>query len=137
MLLKTGRYTTHWYNCLPFLDLDELAYRPNTSYHPILVTGDFNIEPYTDIHRLITKGRALVIKLTVLFHKLEQKIIVLYLKTIPIVSFAEPALFWAAPASGGQGSGADSGSVSDLLGSAPAPRLTRRLQAAPTPQHCL
>ena len=87
MLLKTGRYTTHWYNCLPFLDLDELAYRPNTSYHPILVTGDFNIEPYTDIHRLITKGRALVIKLTVLFHKLEQKIMT-FVRDLPDSNFA-------------------------------------------------
>ena len=34
-------------------------------------------------------------------------------------SVAEPPLFWAAPASGGQGPGAYSGS--DLLGSAPAP----------------
>ena len=34
-------------------------------------------------------------------------------------SVAEPPLFWAAPAPGGQGPGADSGS--DLLGSAPAP----------------
>ena len=34
-------------------------------------------------------------------------------------SVAEPPLFWAAPAPGGQGLGADS--ASDLLGSAPAP----------------
>ena len=39
---------------------------------------------------------------------------------VPIMlSVAEPPLFWAAPAPGGQGPGADSGS--DLLGSAPAP----------------
>ena len=37
-----------------------------------------------------------------------------------LISVAEPPLFWAAPAPGGQGPGADSGS--DLLGSAPAPR---------------
>ena len=35
------------------------------------------------------------------------------------ISVAELPLFWAAPAPGGQGPGADSGS--DLLGSAPAP----------------
>ncbi len=39
-----------------FLDLDELAYESPTSYHPTIVTGDFNVEPYTDIYRLITKG---------------------------------------------------------------------------------
>ena len=39
-------------------------------------------------------------------------------------SVAEPPLFWAAPAPapGRQGPGADSGSGSDLLGSAPAPQ---------------
>ena len=44
-------------------------------------------------------------------------------------SVAEPPLFWAAPAPalGGQGPGADSGSGSDLLGSAPAPGKKRRL----------
>ena len=37
------------------------------------------------------------------------------------ISVAEPPLFWAAPAPGRQGPGADSGS--DLLGSAPAPQI--------------
>lgn len=37
-------------------DLDELAYEDSTSYYPTVLTGDFNVEPYTDIHRLITKG---------------------------------------------------------------------------------
>ena len=48
-------------------------------------------------------------------------------------SVSEPPLFWAAlaPAPGGQGPGADSGS--DLLGSAPAPGKKRQLQAAPAP----
>ena len=46
-------------------------------------------------------------------------------------SVAEPPLFWAAPAPGGQGPGADSGS--DLLGSAPAHCKKRRLQAALAP----
>ena len=35
------------------------------------------------------------------------------------ISVAEPPLYWAAPAPGGQGPGADSGS--NLPGSAPAP----------------
>ena len=38
-----------------------------------------------------------------------------------LTSVAEPPLFWAAPAPGGQGPGADS----DLLGSAPAPDKKR------------
>ena len=46
---------------------------------------------------------------------------------------AEPPLFCAAPAPDGQGPGADPGSGSDLLGSAPAPVKKRRLQAAPAP----
>ena len=50
-------------------------------------------------------------------------------------SVAEPPLFWAAPAPGGQGPAADSGS--DLLGSAPAPGKKRRLQAAPAGLHTL
>ena len=51
----------------------------------------------------------------------------------PVTSGAEPPLFWAAPAPapGGQGPGADSGS--DLLGSALAPGKKRRLKAAPAP----
>ena len=51
------------------------------------------------------------------------------------INDAEPPLFWAAPAPGRQGPGADSGSGSDLLGSAPAPApgKKRRLQAAPAP----
>ena len=51
----------------------------------------------------------------------------------PLSSVAEPPLFWAvpAPAPGGQGPGADSGS--DILGSAPAPGKKRRLQAAQAP----
>ena len=48
-----------------------------------------------------------------------------------VISVAEPPLFWAAPAPGGQGPGADSGS--DQLGSAPAPGKKRRLQVAPAP----
>ena len=52
-------------------------------------------------------------------------------KVSVISSVAEPPLFWAAPAPGCQGPGADSGS--DLLGSAPAPGKKRRLQAAPAP----
>ena len=48
-------------------------------------------------------------------------------------SVAEPPLFWAAPAPGRQGPGADSGSGSDLLGSAPAPGKKGWLQAAPAP----
>ena len=43
-------------------------------------------------------------------------------------SVAEPPLFWDAPAPDGQGPGADSGSGSDLLGSAPAPSKKRRLR---------
>ena len=56
-----------------------------------------------------------------------------------VFSFAEPPLFWTAPATapGRQGPGADSGSGFDLLGSAtapaPAPGKKRRLQAAPAP----
>ena len=49
------------------------------------------------------------------------------------INVAEPPLFWAAPAPGHQGPGADSGSGSNLLGSAPAPGKKRRLQAAQTP----
>ena len=41
-----------------------------------------------------------------------------FVSTVPQISFAEPPLFWAAPAPDGQVPGADSGS--DLLGSAPA-----------------
>ena len=43
-------------------------------------------------------------------------------------SVAEPPLFWAAPAPDGQGPGADYGSGSDLLGSAPVQK-----EAAPAP----
>ena len=45
---------------------------------------------------------------------------------IPYCSVAELPLFWAAPAPGRQGPGADSGS--DLLGSAPAPGKKRQLR---------
>ena len=40
-------------------------------------------------------------------------------ESVLVASVAEPPIFWAAPAPGGQGPAADSGS--DLLGSAPAP----------------
>ena len=56
----------------------------------------------------------------------------LYLAIVLAGSVAEPPLFWSAPAPDGQGPGADSGSCSDLLGSAPAPApgKKRQLQAA-------
>ena len=54
---------------------------------------------------------------------------------IPYCSVAEQPLFWAAPAPApdDSGPGADSGSGSDLLWSAPAPGKKRRLQAAQAP----
>ena len=50
------------------------------------------------------------------------------LNLLATTSVAEPPLIWAAPAPGCQGPGADSGSGSDLLGSAPAPGKKRRLR---------
>ena len=52
---------------------------------------------------------------------------------LPSDIVAELPLFWAAPAPDGKGPEANSGSSSDLLGSAPAPVKKRQLKAAPAP----
>ena len=54
-------------------------------------------------------------------------------KVIVNSSVADPQLFGAAPAPDGQVPGADSGSGSNLLWSAPTPVKKRRLEAAPDP----
>jgi hypothetical protein len=55
--MNTGNFHSLVPVLVLFADLDELACQPDiSSYHPTIVAGDFNLEPYTDTYRLIIKG---------------------------------------------------------------------------------